>query len=386
MTVTFDSDRYTTLPRECYLEDRGRFEAEMRNIWYRRWLYLGHVSQIPERGDFVSRELLGERVLLIRGDDGEVRALLNVCRHRGARMIDASCGRAKRLVCPYHQWTYDLSGRLTAAPSMSASEIGDSDRLGLYRLPVEIWGGFVFGCLGEDSPEPITPEIERLAPTLDRYAPERLRLVASRTYACAANWKLMLENYMECYHCSASHPEFIKTADLRARATAAYAEQALEPHRYWSTDVPLRDGMISASSDGVAVCRVPLGGGEGFTSGQSRSFGDWAAASVMYFYADYAMVHRIVPVDSRETRFELSWFVSADAGDEDYDVDAITHVWDMTTRQDIALIERTQDGLRSRRYTPGPLSVKHEPYVHASLQLYQRAMSEEFRDRSDAAR
>jgi phenylpropionate dioxygenase-like ring-hydroxylating dioxygenase large terminal subunit len=372
--LTSDPDAYTTLPREFYLDDPVLFESEMRNIWYRRWLYLGHVTEIPERGDFIRRELLGEHVLVIRDDDGEIGALLNVCRHRGARMVDAPCGHAKRLVCPYHQWTYDLNGRLTAAPSMSPSELGEAGRLGLYRVAVEVWGGFIFGCLDEEPLEPITPEVQRLAPDLHRYAPERLRRVESRGYTCAANWKLMLENYMECYHCSASHPEFIKTADLRARATAVYAEQAQEPHPYWSTDVPLRDGMISASRDGAPVCRVPLGGGEAFTSGQSRSFGDWAAASVMYFYSDYAMVHQVVPISSQETRFELTWFVNADAGEDDYDMDAITHVWDMTTKQDVALIERTQDGLRSRRYTPGPLSVKHEPYVHSSLQLYQRAM------------
>ena len=188
----------------------------------------------------------------------------------------------------------------------------------------------------------------------------------------------MLENYLECYHCSASHPEFIHTADLRARATAQYAEQAWHPRPYWSTDVALRDGMASASLTGGAVCRVPLAGGERFTLGQSRSFGDWAAASVLYFYGDYAMVHQLVPVSALHTRFVLTWFVNAQAGDDDFDVEQVMAVWDRTTRQDVALIERTQAGLASRRYRPGPpASVRHEPYIRSSLEFYREAMRDE---------
>jgi Rieske 2Fe-2S family protein len=110
-------------------------------------------------------------------------------------------------------------------------------------------------------------------------------------------------------------------------------------------------------------------------AGNSRSFGDWAAATALYFYADYAMVHQLDPVGSTETRFHLTWFVHEDASDDDFDADEVMHVWDMTTRQDVALIERTQAGLRSRRYTPGPLSAKHEPYIRSSLNTYLATMA-----------
>ncbi len=374
MTATAHPDSFTTLPRAFYLAG-PLLEAELRRIWYRRWLYLGHESEIPEPGDFVTRPMLDENVLLTRDADGAVTALLNVCRHRGARMVDAPCGRLKRVVCPYHQWTYGLDGRLVGAPSMPDGDAIDYSALGLYRVEVETWGGFVFGCLGETPPAvSLVAELQDLAPSLDRYEPERLRVAATRIYRCRANWKVMLENYLECYHCSASHPEFCRTADLRARSTSEYAAQAWDPRPYWATDVPLRDGMSTVSLTGEYVSRVALGGGETFTRGQSRSFGDWAGAAVLYFYADYAMVHAIRPLSALETEFVLTWLVNADAADVDVDLDALTHVWDMTTRQDVELIERTQDGLRSRRYTPGPLSAKHEPYIRSSLELYLAAM------------
>jgi Rieske 2Fe-2S family protein len=185
----------------------------------------------------------------------------------------------------------------------------------------------------------------------------------------------MLENYLECYHCSASHPEFCKTADLRIRSSDDYSRQAYDQRPYWSTDVPLRAGMKSTSLAGDYVCRVPLSGEDDFSCGQSRSFGDWAAACVLYFYADYAMVHEIEPVTATTTRFHLTWFVNEDAQDSDFDTDNLIHVWDATTRQDVELIERAQNGLSSRRYTPGPLSSRHEPYIHSSLNIYQTTMS-----------
>jgi glycine betaine monooxygenase A len=373
MTVLDGPTTFTTLPRAFYLDDPALFEAEMDRIWYRQWLFLAHESDIPEPGDYLVRRLLGEGILVVRTASGEVAALLNVCRHRGARIVDEPCGRLKRLVCPYHQWTYDLDGRLVGAPSMPDGEI-DYGSLGLYRLPLESWHGFVFACLGEDPPEPLGPEIAKLVPDLHRYEPERLRRVAARTYECDANWKVMLENYLECYHCSASHPEFCKTADLRVRASSEYAAQAWNDYPYWGTDVALREGAESASLTGERVCRVPLRGGEDFVNGRSRSFGDWAAASVLYFYADYAMAHQIIPVSPTRTRFQLTWFVDRDAGEGDFDVEDIVAVWDATTIQDVELIERAQDGLRSRRYSPGPLSAKHEPYIRSSLSTYLRLL------------
>jgi Rieske 2Fe-2S family protein len=375
MRLLEDPASFTTLPRSFYLDDPVLFEAEMERVWYRQWLYLAHESEIPEPGDYVIRRLVGESVIVVRTESGEVAALLNVCRHRGARIVDEPCGRLKRFVCPYHQWTYELGGGLKAAPSMPDGEAVDHGSLGMIQLPLETWQGLLFGCLGETAPASLAGEIASLAPFLADYRPARMRPIERRSYSCRANWKVMLENYLECYHCAGSHPEFCITADPRVRGTDEFNQQAYDEHPYWGMDVPLRRGTSSASRSGDYVCAVRLGDGHERGLHRARSFGTWSASAVVYFYADHAMVHQLAPVSATLSEFHLTWFVDESATDADFDVDEVAHVWDMTTRQDVELIERTQDGLGSRRYTPGPLSAKHEPYIRSSLNIYLAMMA-----------
>jgi phenylpropionate dioxygenase-like ring-hydroxylating dioxygenase large terminal subunit len=376
MAVRESASSFSTLPRAFYLDDPALLEAEIDRIWSREWLYVAHESEIPASGDFVVRTIIGESVIVVRNADGGVSAVLNVCRHRGARIVDAPSGSAKRFTCPYHQWTYDLDGTLRGAPSMPNSESVNYGELGLYRVQVEVWRGLVFVCLGDEAPPSIGDEIESLSPGLAAYRPERLRKVAMKTYACAANWKVMLENYLECYHCSGSHPEFCVTADLRIRSDSEYVEEAYRESPYWGLDIPLRRDTKTASMSGDYVSSPLLVSAESDTaSGHSRGFVIQPAFTVLYFYADYAMVHEIRPVSPTETHFHLHWFVSEDADDAELDIDTLTHVWDMTTRQDVELIERTQDGLKSRRYAPGPLSARQEPGIRAALSTYLGIMS-----------
>ncbi len=373
MTTLDSPASFSTLPRGFYLDDPSLFESELARIWYREWLYLGHVAEIGSPGAYVRRTLLGEDVILVRTEAGGIAAHLNVCRHRGARIVDEPCGQLTRIVCPYHQWTYRLDGGLRAAPSMPPSETVDYRGLGLHAVPLHVWNGLVFACLGERAPDPLDGEIERLAPALAGYDPPSWRPVERRTYRCRANWKVALENYLECYHCAGAHPEFCVTADPRVRGTEEFNRQAFDPGPFWGMDVPLRTGALSASATGDAVTAVPLGRGEP-AWGQVRAFGSWCAGCVVYCYADYAMAHQLAPAAPLETAFHLTWFVHADAAD-DVDLSALTHVWDRTTRQDVALIERAQAGLGSRRYVAGPLSVTHEPYIHSSLTMYMARMA-----------
>jgi phenylpropionate dioxygenase-like ring-hydroxylating dioxygenase large terminal subunit len=367
---------FTTLPRAFYMDDEALFEAEIARLWSQEWLYLAHTSEIPEPGDYIIRRILNESVIVTRTQDGDVVALLNVCRHRGARILDAPCGNAKRFVCPYHQWTYELDGELKAAPSMPENEI-DYDSLGMYRLSVDTWRGLIFGCFSQDPPPSIATEIEKRSPFLAPYEPERMRKVGLTTFDCEANWKVMLENYLECYHCSGSHPEFCRTADLQIRGEDDYSASAYSEEPYWALDIPLRAGAQTASMSGDRLCRVPLGGEADFESriGVSRGFVIQPAFTVLYFYADYAMVHEVRPISPQRVQFHVHWFVQEDATDEDFDFDELSHVWKMTTKQDVELIERTQDGLSSRRYSPGPLSAKQEPGIHAALNTYLGIMA-----------
>jgi phenylpropionate dioxygenase-like ring-hydroxylating dioxygenase large terminal subunit len=377
MPIADHPTSFTTLPRDFYVRP-DLYESEIRRIWYDQWLYLAHVSELPDVGDFIVRELCGESVIVVRVSAHEIAASLNVCRHRGARLVDDSCGRANRFVCPYHQWTYHLDGTLKAAPSMPADEAVDYSRLGLLPVELEIWRGLVFGCLGGNRPPSLAEEIEARSPQLARYAPERLRKAHQGTYPVDANWKMMMENYCECYHCSGSHPEFCLTADLGIRSEAEYQDTAYSTEPYWNLDIPLRPGAKTASMSGEHVVgKLLVDPADHLASGRSRGFVLQPAFTVLYFYADYAMVHEIRPLAVDKTEFHIHWFVSADAGDDDFDLDDLTHVWDATTRQDVALVERSQVGVNSRRYVPGPLSVKHEPGIRAVLDTYLERMAGE---------
>jgi phenylpropionate dioxygenase-like ring-hydroxylating dioxygenase large terminal subunit len=362
---------FSTLARGFYL-DPDLLEAEASRIWYREWLYLAHESEIPKVGDFVVREMLGESIIVVRTSKTDVRAMLNVCRHRGARIVDAPCGTAKRFSCPYHQWTYGLDGTLRTAPSMPDEIELAYGELGLHNVAVDVWRGLIFGCLGsEPPPTSIAQEIERCSPALAQYSPDRMRKVEYREYPVAANWKVLMENYCECYHCRGSHPEFCRTADLTVRSQPDYQQRSYSTEPYWNLDTPLRTGAKSASMSGDHVVRrLLVDPADDQASGVSRGFVIQPAFTVMYFYADYAMVHEIRPVSATETRFHIHWFVSDEATDEDFALDELTHVWDATTRQDVALVERSQRGIGSRRYRPGPLSVEQEPGIRAVLETY----------------
>lgn len=361
----------STLPRGFYGDDPSLFEAEARRIWYRQWLYLAHTSEIPSVGDYVVRNVLGESVLLVRTSDTDFTAVMNVCRHRGSRIVDDTCGHARRFTCPYHQWTYGLDGRLIGAPSMRREESVDFGELGLYRVPLDGWGGFLFGCLGTDPPPAMAPEIQSLCPELGVYRPEKMQKVHSRTYDAACNWKVLLENYLECYHCRGSHPEYCLTAQLGLDREATYGASYTR-HPYWGVDMPLQSDAKTASMDRDFCCRKPLVEQRDIASsiGRSRGFVIQPAFTVIYFYVDYAMVHEIRPVSPTQTQFHIHWFLSGDAEPSDYELDNLVHVWDRTTVQDVELVERTQMGLRSRRYAPGPLNTTEEPGIRASLDTY----------------
>jgi glycine betaine monooxygenase A len=367
----------TTLPREFYCEG-PLFESEVDRLWYRQWLYLAHACEVPRPGDYVVRDVLGESVLVVRTADEQIRAMLNVCRHRGSRVVDDTCGHATRFKCPYHQWTYGLDGSLLGAPEMRGGNGIDFAELGLYTLPVDTWRGVVFGCLGTTPPSPISAEIEALCPTLAMYRPERLKKVAAKTYDATCNWKVLLENYLECYHCAGSHPEYCLTARIDLDDDPSFVASFTQ-NPYWALDLPLREGAKTASMDNDFCCRIPLvGRGDAEkATGCAVSFSVQPCFTALLFYADYAMVHEIRPVSATTTQFHIHWFLNEEAGPNDYDLSDLTHVWDQTTLQDVELVERAQLGLRSRRYSPGPLNIVREPAIRAALGTYLDMMGDD---------
>ncbi|HEX9069214.1 MAG TPA: aromatic ring-hydroxylating dioxygenase subunit alpha, partial [Ktedonobacterales bacterium] len=213
-----------TLPAAWYTSDAVS-EAERQRIYRRTWQYAGLLEDLAKPGDFLTCTLGEAPVIVVRGNDGELRAFANVCRHRGSVIVGEACGHKTSLQCPYHAWTYRLDGTLLAAPGMKQEEGFDPERFSLPALPIETWGPFVFV-----SPDPQAPPLASVLGELPALLAATgldlggLRRRTRRTYDIAANWKVVLDNYLECYHCPVAHKGFTDLIDLENYTVTEYEQ------------------------------------------------------------------------------------------------------------------------------------------------------------------
>lgn len=357
--------------------DPAFFEYELEQLLKARWHCAGHISQAPAPGDFFTVSIFAESVIIVRGQDAELRALLNVCRHRGSRLCTEQSGhvRAGAFVCPYHAWSYNLDGTLRSARHTSP----DFDRKmhGLKSVHLRVVEGLIFICLAD---EPLGFEdVETvLGRTAGAHGWGGAKLAARETYAVRANWKLVEENYMECYHCAPAHVEYSRF-HLYARPEAINREsdaRLRERTRALGLDIPdvdhwgeeallgqeavdslrsaLADGAVSGSEDGRPL--APLMGQFGSYDG-GVTFFDVGLNSHFLAYADHGLIYRFVPQTVDRTDMEVIWLVRGDAvAGSDYDVERLTWLWRVTSEADQRIIELNQQGVNSRWFEPGPYS------------------------------
>lgn len=365
-TRTAEHGATRSLTRERYVSDEA-FADDMDTLFSRSWLYAGHVSQIPAPGDYLLFELGDESVIVVRGEEGRIHAHFNVCRHRGSRICDAPSGSTRRLVCPYHQWVYALDGRLTGAPRMDATF--DPSAHGLRPVGVVTWHGSVFvNLFGEDTP-PVDELLADREADVRRYRLQDAKVARTIVYDVAANWKLIMENELECYHCSVSHRELCRVIDLEGFLRSGGHEARLRP------------GMRSLTTDGELVSRRLLGVfGEGAPLDDPHAT-DWCGWSVFpgtfaIVFPDHEIVFAFAPVAPLRTRVTCQWLVAGDAVEGvDYDADRVAELWDVTNRQDWELCERNQRGVLSRTYVPGPHSLDGEAGIQRFLTQYREALA-----------
>lgn len=345
------------IPRELYVSAE-LFQAEIETIFQRSWLPAGHISQLAAPGTYLTVESGDESVIVARTKEGELAAFHNVCRHRGARLVDPGCGTAHRLVCSYHQWAYRMDGTLIGAPKMPKGF--DAANHPLPRVAVETWQGLVFVNLTDGGPS----VAELLGPTEDLIVPfdlPRATVAHSITYDIAANWKIVWENAQECYHCNTNHPELMQTFNLHAPAPEGIYRSA--DRLVQAVPLPLKPGCVSLTVDGLPAASLPLGTAD-YTAALHLKPTFAVVAS-----PDYAVVLRERPLAIDRTEVTMTWLVAAGA---EYDLDNLIKVWDQTNVQDWALCERTQLGVRSRSFVPGPLSNEEESvagFHHAYAEL-----------------
>ena len=345
---------HTTLPRRFYT-DPEFYRAELERFYFNRWICAGRADQIPNAGDYFTRTLGDESVIVTRDGSGEIHALFNVCRHRGTRLCEQAEGHfADRIQCPYHNWTYGLEGRLLAAPHMPPDF--SKDDYPLHRAGCEVWDGHVFIRLGQEGRDGKEALRTQLADLPDRFAAWRmgeLRLGRRIVYDVKANWKLIVLNYNECLHCPNLHPALNKLHHYLG------ADNVAPTACYCGGAMGFRDGVETMSMDGKRR-RAYL---PGLSQAQRQQIVYFAIYPnlLLSLHPDYVMTHTLWPRGHDRTEIVCEFhFHPSELAHPCPQIDDAVEFWDLTNKEDWWIAEQSQAGISSRVYTPGPYSEREE--------------------------
>jgi len=397
-----------SLPGAAYT-DPDLHEVDLALVWQRQWVFVGTVAELREPGDYLTVDLGRASVMVLRDDDEQVQAFRNVCRHRGARLLDQPRGSVGNIVCGYHRWTYGTDGALMHAPQLAPGT--DTSCLGLRSVHLREIGGMLFVNLSPDPEGTAAADVDDvarvLAPYLAPHALDRAKVAAQVDLVEQGNWKLTMENNRECYHCD-GHPELLATFfPTWGLADHQVPKRLRASHeRYLAAEVELqaecdRRGVPTAAAEdltdrglGFRVQREALdGAGESFSRDGSalvaKLLGDldlprMGRATVhlqpnvwAHFLADHVVTFAVLPVSVDQTLVRTTWLVHEDAVEGvDYDVAALTDVWRHTNEQDADFVSLTQQGVADPAYEPGPYS-EAERQVDAFVSWYVARVEEE---------
>lgn len=346
----------------------------MTEVFGRAWLLVGLECELPEVGSYMAITIGRTPVLLVRGPDNRLRGFFNSCRHRGMPLVEDGCGKATGFSCPYHQWRYDQVGRLLRTPRMKQGIV--KAEYPLVPVHVETVAGTIYVSLAHSPPD-FGPFRRGLEPMLREHHLEGAKLAAEVVLREKANWKLVMENARECYHCAANHPELTKSFPVNRDGEFAVAGMSdmqdflhemeslglpskASAGNWWQVSrFPLGADAISISRDGAHCVKKPMCPINGGDIGSLRwTLEPHAFASAV---GDYLFLFSALPTGPEETTVVAKWYVSSEAEEStDYQRDALMHVWHETNLQDQRLVERNQRGVNSLGYTPGPFNQGNE--------------------------
>jgi Rieske 2Fe-2S family protein len=372
--------------------DPDLFDLEMEVFFKRQWLFAALECEIPRTGDWTRVDIGRDSVIIVRRADGGIGAYHNTCRHRGSRICLEASGHARRLVCHYHQWSYDLDGQLVSTRLMG--EGFDPSQFALAPVAVGRAGGYIFVNFS-DAPE----DFESFRAAVEPYlAPHKLRqakIAHTQTLVEKANWKLVIENNRECFHCNGSHPELMEIISefddpddprMRPDYKALLQRKAADwdrlglPHRhthgssrYRAVRLPFTGGRVSMTPDGRPGCARLLGDLVEEDLGSVRLLN--LPNSWNHVQADHAVAFRVLPLGPEETLVTTHWLVHPEAVEGvDYEVERLTAVWAATNDQDKRLAENNQLGIRGSAYRPGPYSELIEGGTREFIRWYVEEM------------
>ena len=367
-------------------------QADLEHIFGKHWIFVAVEPQIPEPGDYIAVEFSNKSILIVRDDDMGVRAFHNVCRHRGSRLCDSHKGQVGNIVCPYHQWTYDLSGQLIHAKHMG--EDFDPSEMRLKSVHVRTLCGLIFICLADEPPADFDQMAAEMTPYLAPHRLQDCKVAAQVDIIEDCNWKLTMENNRECYHCVANHPELTVSLYEFGFGYQPSAENAAEQQRFiditnaacerWesmglpSAEIERLDDRIT----GYRTQRLPLD-----RAGQSQTMNTEVASKKLladfkdpalgglsfwtqpnswhHFMSDHVVSFSVLPISAGKTLVRTTWCVHKDAVEGvDYTVENLTAVWNATNAQDRRLVEESQLGIATGAYEPGPVEKFCNWYVN----------------------
>ncbi len=342
-----------TLPAEAYT-DESVFRWEQDRFLDRSWVCVGRSDDLHDPGDQRAVPLGRESAFLVRGEDGVLRAFYNVCRHRGHELLPVGGeARGKFVRCPYHAWAYGLDGELRGAPGFGKAKGFDKTEHPLVSMRIVQWHGWIFANASGDAP-PFGEHVGNLEELVLNYSCKELVVAARHDYEIAANWKILAENYHECYHCSSIHPELCKVSPPTSGG------DNLEPEGAWiGGPMDLYDGVETMSLDGKSHApNLPR-----LYEGQDRTvyYFQLFPNLLISLHPDYVMTHRLQPLAPDRTAVECDWLFSPEAiAREGFDPSYASNFWDVTNRQDWHACEAVQKGVSSRGYRRGPLSPRED--------------------------
>ena len=346
------------LPPFVY-HDPAVLEYELEAWFANGWICVGREEDIQLSGEYFLTRMTEENIIVVRDNDNSIRAFFNFCRHRGATLVTESPGRVPRFQCPYHAWVYDLDGHLHMPRHCDMLENFDLDEWGLVPVAVETWQGFIFLNLGGEA-GPLSGFLADMVDFFDRFDLGALRRGAQIDYDVRANWKAIIENYSECYHCPGVHPQL-------NRITPYNMGEWIPTDGPWSASwMPVVGDLDTLTMDGHIGEH-----GRSFLSGIEEDdhrkiyyFVVWPNLLIS-LHPDYLLVHRLVPVAPDRTLITCEWFFDAeDMAKAEFDLTDAVEFWDLTNRQDWEVCELQQVGTGSRAYTSGRFTGM-ESGVHA---------------------
>jgi glycine betaine catabolism A len=340
---------------QCYFVSPEIFAQEQRKIFSEQWILVGHQSQIPKAGDYFISEVAGESLIVVRDQRSATRGFYNVCRHRGTRLREDQSGHVSAIQCPYHAWTYGLDGRLLGAPHMDGVSGFDKANYSLHPVHLGLWEGFIFVNLADASTSrsnrdymSVEEWFASLAGKFSNWNLSKLRSAKRIDYNVQANWKLIFENYSECYHCPGVHPALSKLSPYDS------AENDLTEGSFLGGFMRITKGNSLTMSGKSCALSVSDFGEEDFHRVFYYSI---FPNMLLSLHPDYAMVHQLRPVSSDRTLILCDWFFHPEAFErEDFKPEDAIEFWNMTNKQDWHVCELSQQGIASRAYEPGPYS------------------------------